>query len=204
MANWVKADPEGLHRLKTQAEANARHLSGRVNQRLSSIDHDMKIHHQQVALSAANLANWQNDATVPEEKIEKERRRLADALMRTGEIDKAIEIAPEGSDTRERAVALKAAIELDDKAACDCKAHEHRGRVFSGSHALLTHIFSKKHGKTMPVRRCGECGHLNVTEENPHPQMTPEQEKRLGHASEADRAKYAQMYALGLKARALK
>lgn len=203
MANWVKADPEDLHRLQEQATANARHLSGRVNVRLSPLEHDQKIHHQQVALSAANLANWQNDPTVPEDKIEFERRRLADSLMRIGEVDKAIEIAPEG-ELLERAVALKAAIDSDDNAHCGCAAVQHKGHAFSSRHAPAFHVFSKKHGKVMPVRKCADCKALNVSEDKVHPEITPEQERRLGHATDADRAKYAAMHAIGLKARALK
>jgi hypothetical protein len=203
MAHWEKMSDDRLAAMKAQSETQLRSVSGRLHRKIGSAEASIEWHQRQVALSSANLANWQNDSTVPEEHIILERRRLAESLIVVGELDKAIEIAPT-EELKSRAVALKAAIDSDDSDHCDCKAIVHRGHNFSSRHGILFHIKSKKHGKIMPVRKCAECGDLNVSEDKVHPQLTPEDERRLGHATDADRQKYAAMHQAGLRARMVK
>lgn len=203
MSQWEKMSPDRLAAMKAQSEANLRTVAGRIHRKVTGPEASIEWHQRQVALSSANLANWQSDPAVPEDKIELERRRLAESLMIVGEIDQAIEIAPT-EELRSRAVALKAAVDSDDNAHCDCKAIVHKGHNFSSRHGTSFHIKSKKHGKIMPVRKCAACGALNVSEHRPHPELSPEDERRLNHATDADRQKFAAMHALGMKARQLK
>ena len=203
MAHWEKMSTERLAAMKAQSEANLRSVAGRIHRRVTGPEAAIEWHQRQVALSSANLANWQNDSTVDPDKIILERRRLAESLIVVGEIDNAIEVAPT-EELKSRAKALKAAIYSDDKKHCDCKPSAHKGHIFSGKHGTSFHIKSPKHGKIVPVRKCAECGFLNVTEDKAHPEMLPEDERRLNHATDTDRQKYAAMHALGMKARALK
>lgn len=205
MSQWEKMSPDRLAAMKAQSEANLRVISGRIHRKVIGPEAAIEWHQRQVALSSANLANWQSDPTVPEDKIELERRRLAESLMIVGEIDQAIEIAPDDT-TRAKATALKEAVEMDDDAACNCPATQLKGHTFLGAHSPKFHIRSKRHGKIMPVYLCSKCGHTNVTETDPHSRhkMTPADERRLNHASDADRQKFAAMHQAGLKARQLK
>lgn len=162
-----------------------------VHRRPSPIEFEIEHHEREAILAANNLRVWQNDSTVPEEKVNGQRRRLAETLMITGDIDGAIDFAPD-DETRARAVALKAAIEREDSESCACEPSEVKGSTIS-VHAPAFHIRSQKHSQIMPVRKCSKCGDLNVSHAKPHPQITDADEARMGFLPQSERARFVAM-----------
>jgi hypothetical protein len=104
--------------------------------------------------------------------------QLAEALADQGEFQKAAEIAVEygDTDTLDHYQNLAAAVEADDDEVCECPEDSLRGTDIP-NRFVAGEVYSKKHGKIVPVVACGKCGYVNVREA-PAPRDLSNVEKR--------------------------
>lgn len=104
--------------------------------------------------------------------------QLAEALADQGEFQKAAEIAVEygDTDTLDHYQNLAAAVEADDNEVCECPEDSLRGTDVP-NRFVAGEVYSKKHGKFMPIVACGKCGFVNV-KDAPTPRDLSNVEKR--------------------------
>lgn len=126
-------------------------------------------------------------------KVKFYRRALVECLGDLGRFDEALAFGctkagkpfPGVEDVIERVLAVKAAVELDDDAECDCerpkatlederfsKDSPHRNvEIAHNRRHIVGQVVSERHGKVVSVWRCGVCGHMNAHDKMPERQI---------------------------------
>lgn len=118
-------------------------------------------HHARTQLAVAEFHT-------SDDEIEQAKRTLAEGLAMAGDYREAANLHPD-QEPALRFAQIADAIEKDDAERCDCVPAEHEITEADGTKTKVTihprHIrmavFSKKHGKIMPLIKC-QCGDENV------------------------------------------
>jgi len=150
----LKAVQEEQARLRSRYGYDANRI-----RTMSRVQRDFEHNEREVLLASEMLGVLLKESPLPEAEITFQRRRLSEALWRTGKLEEAL-IAAADKAQFDKVLAIKAAVESDDLEVCNCEDAKHKGLNIT-RYATKTHIFSPKHGKIMPMKQCSICGHLN-------------------------------------------
>lgn len=128
------------------------------------------IYEREIVLATQGLEYLQANDPGNEEAINKEKRRLAENLMRTGKVSEALVVAVDEQQIAQL-TAIQAAIDIDDREKCKCEDDQIKGTgVIIPRHIETGQIMSDKHRALASIVVCSKCGHTNIT---PHVPKRP-------------------------------
>jgi len=118
------------------------------------------IYEREIVLASEGLASLAEHDPGNEEAITREKRRLAENLMKTGKLSEALAVAADEIQS-DQIRAIQHAIDIPDNQRCACEDDFVNG-VHITRHIEQGSIFSDKHRAIVPIVVCSKCGHANA------------------------------------------